>query len=287
MQVSFEFFPPRTPEMEAALWRALNALAGFSPVFVSVTYGAGGSLRARTHATVMQILRQTRLAPAAHLTCVGETRAQLEETLRDYWRKGVRHIVALRGDMPDMQPYRPHPQGFASTPDFVAAIRAAGNFEVSVSAYPETHPDSASSRCDLDLLKRKIAAGADRAITQFCFDDQAILRLRERATRAGITIPIVPGIIPTTNFAGMRRMARKCGARLPRWLRRAYRGLDGDRQARRQCAVEVALRQCRTLRAEGFEALHFYTLNQAAVTAQVCAALGLGPAAGDAPGAAS
>ncbi len=276
VRVSFEFFPPRDEKMEANLWRALDQLARFAPDFVSVTYGAGGSVRARTQNLVLKILRETDFVPAAHLTCVGESRAELEEHAKTYWQAGVQRLVVLRGDMPDMAaPYRAHPKGFQSTPEFIAALRQLAPFDISISAYPETHPDSPSPEDDLALMQRKIEAGGKRAITQFAFDNDSHIRLRERARAAGITVPIIPGIMPTTNFAGLCRMAQKCGATIPSWLAQAYDGLEDDLAARKETAHTVALRQCEELVREGFDRLHFYTLNQAGVAASVCESLGL------------
>jgi len=276
--VSFEFFPPKTPEMELQLWNAIERLAPLRPAFVSVTYGAGGSTRGRTHATVKRIVEETDLKPAAHLTCVGASRSEIDDVIGDYWRAGVRHIVALRGDMPDAgAAYAPHPEGYQSTAELVAGIRAVGNFEVSVGAYPEKHPDSASFDGDLDILKRKIAAGATRAITQFVFDNDAIPRYRERAAKAGIHIPIVPGLMPTTNFKGVRRMSERCGASVPDWLCEIYDGLDEDLPSRKLIAGAVLAEQVRVLRKEGFAQFHFYTLNQSELTYAVCTLLGIKP----------
>jgi methylenetetrahydrofolate reductase (NADPH) len=275
--VSFEFFPPKTVEMEAQLWQAIRRLAPLSPRFVSVTYGAGGSTRDRTHATVKRIVEETSLKPAAHLTCVGAPREEVNSVIRSYWEAGVRHIVALRGDMPELGvPYRAHPQGYQATPDLVAGVRAIAPFEVSVAAYPEKHPESPSFAWDIDLLKAKLAAGAVRAITQFAFDNEAILRFRDRAEAAGIHAPIVPGLMPTTNFKGVVRMAARCGATVPGWLADLYEGLEDDVGRREAVATRVLLGQVRSLCKEGFAQFHFYTLNQAPLTVAVCTVLGLG-----------
>ncbi len=277
--VSFEFSPPKSVEAEANLWRAIRRLEPLGPSFVSVTYGAGGSTRDRTHATVKRIVDETTLKPAAHLTCVGAARAEIDEVIAAYWQAGVRHIVALRGDPPTGvgTSYQPHPQGYATTPDLIRGIRAIGDFEISVSAYPEKHPESASVESDLDLLKAKIDAGATRAITQFVFDTDRHERFRERAFKAGIRIPIVPGIMPTNNFKGVARMAEKCGAHVPQWLRDFYAGLDDDPATRDLVAAHVAADQVSRLRLLGHDQFHFYTLNKADLVYAVCHILGLRP----------
>ena len=276
--VSFEFFPPKTHEMETHLWNAIRRLAPLRPAFVSVTYGAGGSTRDRTHATVKRLVEETELRPAAHLTCVGATREEVDEVIRDYWAAGVRHIVALRGDMPEPgQGYCCHPQGYQSTAELVAAIRAIAPFEVSVSAYPEKHPDSHSLDSDIETLKAKIDAGASRAITQFAFDKELILRLRDRAERAGVKVPIVPGLMPTTNFKGVKRMSGRCGASVPDWLAGLYDGLGDDLESRKLIASAVLADQVQKLREHGFSQFHFYTLNQAELTFAVCNMLGIKP----------
>lgn len=277
--VSFEFFPPKTAEMEAQLWSAIRRLAPLRPHFVSVTYGAGGSTRDRTHATVKRIVEETELKPAAHLTCVGAPRDDVDSVIRQYWDAGVRHIVALRGDMPEAgQAYCAHARGYESTAELVRAIRKIAPFEISVSAYPEKHPDSASLEWDIDVLKAKVDAGASRAITQFAFDIDVFLRLRDRAHRAGIDVPIVPGLMPTTNFKGISRMAKRCGASVPDWLAALYDGLDDDLESRKLVASAVLVEQVRELKHEGFDQFHFYTLNQAELTFAVCNILGIKPA---------
>jgi len=276
--VSFEFFPPRTPEMEENLWRAIRRLEPLRPEFVSVTYGAGGSTRERTHATVKRIVQETTLTPAAHLTCVGASRDEVNDVIRSYWEAGVRHIVALRGDMPELgAAYKPHPQGYQSTPELVAGIKQIAGFEVSVSAYPEGHPESPSFEADIELLKRKVDAGATRAITQFAFDTERHARFLEAVRRAGIEVPIVPGIMPTTNFKGTKRMAERCGASIPKWLDDYYIGLDDDLETRKLIAAYVAAEQVNRLRAYGFDRFHFYTLNQADLTFAICHVIGLRP----------
>ncbi|MGQ0741021.1 MAG: methylenetetrahydrofolate reductase [NAD(P)H] [Alphaproteobacteria bacterium] len=274
--LSFEFFPPKTAEMETQLWDAIRKLAPLKPDFVSVTYGAGGSTRDRTHATVKRIVEETELKPAAHLTCVGAGREEIDVVVRDYWSAGVRHIVALRGDPPEQGArYAAHDGGYQSTPEMIAGIRAVAPFEISVSAYPEKHPDSPSFEWDVELLKRKIAAGATRAITQFVFETEILARFRDAMGEAGVGMPIVPGLMPTTNFAGVQRMAARCGATIPAWLSRRYEGLDGDLEARRRVAADVLSEQIEALAKFGFAQFHFYTLNQAELTYEVCTRLGL------------
>lgn len=283
-RVSFEFFPPRTADMEEALWRSIRRLEPLHPEFVSVTYGAGGSTRERTHATVKRIVQETSLIPAAHVTCVGAAREEIDEVIRAYWQAGIRHVVALRGDMPELgAPYKPHPQGYQSTPELIAGIRRIADFEISVSAYPEGHPESASIEADIELLKRKVDAGASRAITQFVFDTEKHVRFLEKVDKAGINVPIVPGIMPTTNFKGVKRMAERCGASVPQWLEDYYTGLDDELETRKLIAAYVAAEQVNRLRAYGFERFHFYTLNQADLTFAICHVLGLRPERAHAP----
>ncbi len=278
--VSFEFFPTKNAEMEEQLWSAIRRLAPLSPRFVSVTYGAGGSTRDRTHATVKRIVDETSLKPAAHLTCVGVPREEIDAVIRSYWDAGVRHIVALRGDMPEPGlRYACHERGYRTTAELVAGIKAIAPFEVSVSAYPERHPDSASPDWDIEILKAKVDAGATRAITQFAFDYTMFARLRERAARAGVNVPIVPGLMPTTNFKGVARMAARCGASVPAWLASLYDGLDKDLESRKLVASAVLVEQIHLLREEGFDQFHFYTLNQAELTFAVCSILGIKPEA--------
>jgi methylenetetrahydrofolate reductase (NADPH) len=278
IEVSFEFSPPKTQEAEDGLWKAIRRLEPLAPSFVSVTYGAGGSTRERTHATVRRIVDETSLKPAAHLTCAGHARREIEEIVRGYWDAGIRHIVALRGDMPDMSgPYRPHELGYASTPELIEGVRKIAPFEMSVSCYPERHPDSPSLEHDVELLKRKVDAGASRALGQFCFDNDAVARFRDRCVAAGISVPVIPGIMPTTAFRGVERMATKCGAKIPGWLTRAYAGLDEDIETRRIVASAVLAEQVQQLRARGFSQFHFYTLNQANLTYAACRIMGLQP----------
>ena len=281
ISVSFEFSPPRTAEAEDSLWKSIRRLEPMAPDFVSVTYGAGGSTRERTHATVKRMVDETTLRPAAHLTCVGHSKAEIEEIVYNYWDAGIRHIVALRGDMPDMSgTYRPHEDGYASTPDLIRGIRAIAPFEISVSFYPEAHPDSPNFDHDIELLKRKVDAGATRALGQFCFYNDYVERFRDKAAAAGIAIPIVPGIMPTTAFRGVERMAGRAGASIPTWLNRAYAGLDEDVETRRIVAAAVLAEQVHEMRARGFHHFHFYTLNQANLTYAACRIMGLTPGHG-------
>jgi methylenetetrahydrofolate reductase (NADPH) len=274
--VSFEFFPPKTPEMEEKLWQTVKRLEPLAPRFVSVTYGAGGSTRERTHATVVRIRQETRLEPAAHLTCVGASRAEIDEVARHYWEAGIRHVVALRGDPPAGQSgYRAHTEGYAYAADLVAGLKRAADFEISVAAYPECHPEAANHAADLDNLKRKIDGGANRAITQFFFDAEVYLRFIDRARSAGITVPIVPGILPVTNVAQVKRFAATCGASLPAWVGAQLDGLDGDPDTRRLVAASIAAEQCRLLQAEGIDEFHFYTLNRADLIVAICHLLGV------------
>ena len=278
VQVSFEFFPPHTVSMEQRLWQALARLTPLSPRFVSVTYGAGGTTRQRTHATVRRLLEVTDLTPAAHLTCVGATRTEILDIVRQYRELGVRHLVAIRGDAPNGGRFEPHPDGFRGSLELVEGIARVGGFDVTVGAYPEPHPDAISPSADLDYLKRKIDAGASRAITQFFFDVDVYLRFVERARAAGIGVPIVPGILPVTNFGSVRRFAARCGASIPRWLAELFDGLDDDPNTRQLVAATVAIEQCRKLEAHGVREYHFYTLNRGDLTRSICHFLGVRPA---------
>jgi methylenetetrahydrofolate reductase (NADPH) len=277
LQLSFEFFPPKTPEMEQRLWQAITALAPLKPRFVSVTYGAGGTTRDRTHATVARIRAETDLEPAAHLTCVGAARAEIDEIARRYWQAGVRHVVALRGDPPEGLGgrYRPHPGGYAFAADLVAGLKRVAGFHVSVAAFPETHPEAQSPEADLDNLKRKIDAGAETAITQYFFEAATFLRFRDRARAMGVAVPIVPGLLPITNFQQALAFSQRCGTSVPAWLHRRFAGLDQDPAARHAAAVEVAASLAGELIANGVDALHLYTLNRAELTREICAAIGV------------
>jgi len=274
--VSFEFFPPKTPEMAAKLWETVKRLEPLGPRFVSVTYGAGGSTRERTHGTVLRIRRETGLEPAAHLTCIGADRAEIDDIARRYWEAGIRHLVALRGDVaPGEGPYRPTSGGYPYAADLVAGLRRVADFELSVAAYPETHPEAPSAAADLDNLKRKIDAGATRAITQFFFDVEVYLRFVDRAAAGGIGLPIVPGILPVTNFAQVKKFAATCGASLPPWMAPMFDGLDDDPDTRRLVAASIAAEQCRLLQAAGINEFHFYTLNRADLIVAICHMIGV------------
>ena len=274
--VSFEFFPPKTDTMAETLWRSIETLAPLKPRFVSVTYGAGGSTRERTHATVERIVKETDLTPAAHLTCVGATRDEIDAVAKAYWDAGVRHIVALRGDPPEPgQAYRPHPGGYANAAELVSGLKAVAPFEISVAAYPEVHPDSDCPESDLDNLLRKIDAGADRAITQFFFSADCFLRFRDRIAAIRPGIEIVPGILPVTNVATTRRFAGQCGAAIPEWLDRLFEGLDELPAARQLVAATIAGELCGQLYAGGVRHFHFYTLNRAELAYAICHLLGV------------
>jgi methylenetetrahydrofolate reductase (NADPH) len=278
VQVSFEFFPPKTEKMEQTLWACIERLAMLEPAYVSVTYGAGGSTRERTHATVARIRQETRLEPAAHLTCIGANCKTIDSIAETYWEAGIRHIVALRGDPPeDSGPYVPFPEGYSYAADLVAGLKRVADFDISVAAYPETHPEATSAEADLDNLKRKIDAGASRAITQFFFDTDVFFRFLERARAAGITVPIIPGILPVTNFARVKQFAASCGASVPEWMAELFEGLDDDPETRRLVAASVAAEQCRTLYAGGIKQFHFYTLNRADLAYAICQILGVRP----------
>ncbi len=277
IRVSFEFFPPKTEEMEKNLWEAIERLSPLSPNFVSVTYGAGGSTRERTHATVARILSQTALTPAAHLTCVAASRAEVDAVIDMYGNTGVRHIVALRGDPTGGvgEKYAPHPGGYQNAADLVAGIKRIGNFEVSVSAYPEKHPDSPTVEADIDMLKAKVDAGASRAMTQFFFENDLYFRYLDRVRARGIDIPIVPGILPVQNFKQTKSFAGRCGASVPRWLAERFEGLDDDVATRKLIAAAVAAEQVLDLVRRGVTDFHFYTMNRADLVYAVCHLLGL------------
>jgi methylenetetrahydrofolate reductase (NADPH) len=278
IDVSFEFFPPKTEKMEETLWTSVQTLEPLQPRFVSVTYGAGGSTRARTHATVERIARETSLQAAAHLTCVEASRAEIDDVAREYWAAGVRHIVALRGDSPEQgTSFGARPDGYRNAADLVAGLKRVAPFEISVAAYPEAHPDSPSKAADLDNLKRKIDAGADRAITQFFFSPDCFFRFRDDVAAAGIEAEIVPGILPVSNVAQTRKFAAMCGASIPPWMGKLFEGLDDLPAARQLIAATVAAELCGQLYAGGVRHFHFYTLNRAELSYAICHLLGLRP----------
>jgi methylenetetrahydrofolate reductase (NADPH) len=287
-RVSFEFFPPKTEEMERALWSSIERLAILSPHFVSVTYGADGSTRERTHAAVARILKETSLTAAPHLTCIGASKGEIDDLARNYWDKGVRHLVALRGDPPKPQgnaapnrakrsSYQPHPDGYAYASDLVAGLKKVADFDISVAAYPEVHPEARDAGADLENLKRKMDAGASRAITQFFFDVDIYLRFRDRCAASRIETAIVPGILPITRFPQLQRFAEQCGATVPEWLHERFQGLDDDPDTRRLIAASVAIELVRELKKEGIDEFHFYTLNRSELTYAICHALGVRP----------
>jgi len=279
VEVSFEFFPPATEQMEQTLWQSIQKLAPLRPRFVSVTYGADGSTRDRTHRIVSRIIRETGLVAAPHLTCVGATRAEVDRIAAAYWAEGIRHLVALRGDPPQgMDRYAPHPGGYPYAVDLVQGLRQVADFDLSVAAYPEVHPEAPSAAFDLDNLKRKLDAGASRAITQFFFETENYLRFRDSCAAAGISAPIVPGILPITRFKQMLNFAARCGAGVPAWLHERFAGLDEDLETQRMLAASLAIEQVATLRRHGVDEFHFYTLNRAELTYAICYALGLRPA---------
>jgi methylenetetrahydrofolate reductase (NADPH) len=280
LRVSFEFFPPKTAEMEHSLWEAIERLAPLSPSFVSVTYGAGGSTRERTHATVKRILDETALVPAAHLTCVDATRDEVDAVVRNYRDIGVKHIVALRGDPAGGlgASYAPHPGGYQNAADLVAGIKRIGDFEVSVSAYPEKHPDSRHANVDLDMLQAKVDAGATRAITQFFFENDLYFQYVDRVRSRGIDIPIVPGIVPVQNFKQVKNFAERCGTFIPNWLAERFEGLDNDLATRRLVAGAIAAEQVFNLADRGVTDFHFYTMNRADLVYAICHMLGVRPA---------
>lgn len=278
LRISFEFFPPKTDKMEETLWRSVQHLEPLEPTFVSVTYGADGSTRDRTHNVVSRVLRETNLIPAAHLTCVGATREEIDDVARRYWEAGVRHIVALRGDPPaGATSYKPHPGGYAYATDLVAGLKRIADFEISVAAYPESHPEAPDPRFDLDNLKRKLDAGANRAITQFFFDPDCYLRFRDRCTDAGIDVNIVAGILPVTNFSRLKSFSSACGATVPDWLCERFEGLDDDPTTRQLIAANTAIEQVNRLYEHGVRDFHFYTLNRYELTKAICHMLGVRP----------
>jgi methylenetetrahydrofolate reductase (NADPH) len=278
VDVTFEFFPPHNEQMEDVLWRSIERLASLGPRFVSVTYGADGSTRERTHNAVKRIVKETDLTAAPHLTCVGAPRGEIDDIARAYWDIGVRHLVALRGDpLPGADGYEPHPDGYKYAADLVAGLKQVADFDISVAAYPEVHPEAPNPLFDLDNLKRKLDAGASRAITQFFFDTDVFLRFRDLAAAAGIESAIVPGILPITRFPQLERFAARCGASVPTWLHERFAGLEDDAETRQMIAASVAIDQVHTLQAEGLSDFHFYTLNRSELTYAICHALGVRP----------
>jgi len=282
-ELSFEFFPPRTEALEQQLWTCIRRLEPLAPRFVSVTYGAGGTTHARTHSTVVRLVRETDLTPAAHLTCVGATRSEVDIIASGYWEAGIRHIVALRGDPPLGTEYAPHPDGYHYASDLVAGLKRVADFEISVAAYPETHPSARSADGDLDNLKRKLDAGATRAITQYFFDTSIYLRFLERCLAAGVTAPIVPGIMPVSNYAQAVKFSAMCGATVPNWLGHMFEGTEEDPEQRRVVASIVAAEQVRVLQANGIDEFHFYTLNRPDLTYTIAHVLGVRPRVGSLP----
>lgn len=274
LEVSFEFFPPKTPKMEETLWESIDTLAPLKPSFVSVTYGAGGGTRERTHDIVTTIQKKTGLKAAAHLTCIGASRDEIDEIAREYWDAGIRHIVALRGDLPPGEK-GVAADGYSYASDLVAGLKKIANFEISVAGYPETHPEAQNARADMTHLKEKVDAGADRIISQFFMDPEVFLSFRDRAVAAGINAPIVPGILPITNFNKAVDFARTCGARIPYWMETLFEGLDDQPKTRALVAATVAAEQCRVLYANGIRHFHFYTLNRAELTLAICHMLGM------------
>ena len=281
VSVSFEFFPPKTDKMEETLWASLKRLEPLGPKFVSVTYGAGGTTRERTHNTVVGIQKETSMSAAAHLTCVGSSKAEIDEIADRYWEEGIRHIVALRGDPAEgSTKYEPHPDGYAYAVDLVEGLKKRHDFEISVAGYPETHPDAPSAQFDIDYLKKKVDAGASRVITQYFFEAETFLRYRDKAVDAGINIPIIPGILPVTNFKQVLKFSDACNTKVPAWMADLFSGLDDEPETRKLVACTVASELCRVLHANGVKDFHFYTLNRADLTYAFCHVLGVRPKKG-------
>ncbi|WP_420808129.1 methylenetetrahydrofolate reductase [Candidatus Terasakiella magnetica] len=278
VNVSFEFFPPKSEKMEETLWASLKRLEPLGPQFVSVTYGAGGTTRERTHNTVVGIQKETSMTAAAHLTCVGSSKAEIDEIADRYWEEGIRHIVALRGDPAEGdKTYTPHPDGYAYAVDLVEGLKKRHDFEISVAGYPENHPEAPSEQFDLDYLKRKVDAGANRVITQYFFEAETFLRYRDKAAAAGVTVPIIPGILPVTNFKQVLKMSDMCATNVPAWMADLFSGLDEEPETRKLVAATVASELCRVLHANGVKDFHFYTLNRADLTYAFCHVLGVRP----------
>lgn len=277
IDVSFEFFPPKNDEIEQRLWRSINNLKPLNPKFVSVTYGAGGSTRERTHSTIAKILKETDLKPASHLTCIGSSKEEISEIAKNYWDMGVRHIVALRGDMPASSPsYQLHPDGYQYANELVYALKKIANFEISVAGYPEKHPESMSLDEDIENLKKKVDAGADRIITQFFFDTDNYLRFVDKCRTAGIKVPITPGILPVTNVKQVKHFSKMCGTVIPKWMSDIFEGMDEKEETRKMIAAIVAVEQCRILYENGIKDFHFYTLNRSELVLAICHILGVG-----------
>lgn len=278
IKTSLEFFPPKNDEMEQNLWNSISRLEGLKPEFVSVTYGAGGSTRERTHRTIKKIIENTDLKPASHLTCVAATKQEIREILENYWQIGVRHIVALRGDINAQSPnYQLHPDGYKYASELVNAAKKIANFEISVAGYPEKHPEAKSFEEDIDNLKKKVDAGADRIITQFFFDTDSFFRFQDSCIKRGITIPIVPGILPVTNVKQVKHFSKMCGTKIPAWMDKIFYNLDNKEETRRIIAGLVAIEMCRILQRGGVENFHFYTLNRSELTMAICHVLGVIP----------
>lgn len=276
LNVSFEFFPPKNEEMEEKLWKSITNLKGLNPSFVSVTYGAGGSTRERTHNTIKKILSETNLKPASHLTCVGASKSEIEEIAKSYWEMGVRHIVALRGDMPASTPnYQLRKDGYTYANELVEGLKKIADFEISVAGYPEKHPEAPSLEIDIENLKRKVDSGADRIITQFFFDTDLYFRFVEKCHKAGINVPIVPGILPVTNVKQVKHFAKMCGTAIPNWMSEIFIDLDEKEETRKLIASIVAVEQCRILHNGGINDFHFYTLNRSDLTLAICHVLGV------------
>lgn len=279
IDVSFEFFPPKTEKMAETLWESVATLAPLGPRFVSVTYGAGGTTRTRTHEQVVRIQKEANIPAAAHLTCVNATKEEVNAVARHYWEEGIRHIVALRGDPPEgASGYRPHPGGYENAADLIAGLKQVADFEISVAAYPEVHPDSPDAQADIANLKAKFDAGATRAITQFFFDPECFFRFRDEAARAGIESEIVPGIMPVMSFAAVQRMSDMCGTEIPSWMEGLFEGLDERPAAGQLVSATIAAELCRKLYAGGVRQFHFYTLNRAELSYAICHMLGKRPA---------
>ncbi len=276
INVSFEFFPPKNDEMEERLWKAITNLQGLNPSFVSVTYGAGGSTRERTHNTIKKILQNTNLKPASHLTCVGASKAEIDEIAKNYWQMGVRHIVALRGDMPASAPnYQLHSDGYKNANELVAGLKKIADFEISVAGYPEKHPEAISLDADIEYLKRKVDAGANRIITQFFFDTDLYFSFIEKCHKANINVPIIPGILPVSNVKQVKHFAKMCGATIPKWMSEIFIDLDEKEETRKLIAAIVAVEKCRILHKAGIDDFHFYTLNRSDLTLAICHVLGV------------